>query len=218
MATQFQRQTAILCNLLDIKSGEWVQNEGLEPSGIKCVRGMVSRANVLAVVVDKPTEQTLLVEDGTARLTLRTFDPMPYLEQVSAGDIVQIIGKPREYNNERYVVLELCRKVSSGWVEYRKKELEFFSGNTLVEFQQPKAPEPTPIGEVAPETVEVPADTKNPFEQIIEVIRTLDEGEGVSIDDILEKVENGDTEKFIKTLIEEGEIFENKPGRVKVLE
>ena len=53
-------------------------------------------------------------------------------------------------------------------------------------------------------------------DQIINKIKELDEGSGVDVDLILDKYENA--EKIVKNLLEEGEIFEVRPGRVKVLE
>jgi hypothetical protein len=57
---------------------------------------------------------------------------------------------------------------------------------------------------------------KNPFELIVEKIRASDSGTGVQIDELMQIVP--DAERYVRTLIEEGEIFEIRPGRLKVLE
>jgi hypothetical protein len=59
-------------------------------------------------------------------------------------------------------------------------------------------------------------DQKNPYEVLVGKIRELDTGTGAQIDDLLPLLP--DAEKYIRTLIEEGEIFEIRPGRLKILE
>lgn len=219
MATQYSRQTARICTLQDLREGTWIQNEGLDPSGIQCSRGMISRASIIGVVINKPSEQSILVEDGTGHLVARTFDPLPHLDELQPGSLVNIIGRPREYNGERYLVLEVCKQLKqTAWAKYRKRELELWSGKLKNQTIQPAQKESAPAAPI-PETIEVPVqDGKNPFEALIDTIRELDKGDGVAIDQLLDKVGHPEGEKFMQTLIEEGEIFEAKPGRVKVLE
>ena len=51
-------------------------------------------------------------------------------------------------------------------------------------------------------------------ENVIKIIKECDDGEGADYEEVLEKVKN---EKLINSLMEEGEIFEIKPGKLKVL-
>jgi len=66
--------------------------------------------------------------------------------------------------------------------------------------------------EIIIEDVETP-----PSEKIINLIKELDQGEGVIIEDLIEKSKIDDAEKIIDMMIENGEIFQNLPGKVKVL-
>jgi hypothetical protein len=59
-------------------------------------------------------------------------------------------------------------------------------------------------------------DIYNIKDDLIEKIRKLDPGEGVEMTTLING--NNETEKAIKSLLEEGEIFEIIPGKVKVLE
>ena len=52
-------------------------------------------------------------------------------------------------------------------------------------------------------------------EKIIDYIKKNDQGDGVDVSEIF-KMENG--ERIINTLLEVGEVFEVKPGKIKVLE
>jgi hypothetical protein len=203
----FARQTAIPCTLAELRDGQWVQNEGLIPSGVKTPRGMISRASILGVIIEK-TATTVTVEDGTTAMSVRSFDQKPVYANV--GDIVLIIGRPREYNGERYLVLEICKKLRNpAWIQYRKREL---TEQMPVVFETPTVVPQAPV-----HTVTV-AQAKNPFELIVDAIRAFDKGPGADIEDILAEVKVPEANKFLQTLIEEGEIFEIRPGRLKVLE
>ncbi len=223
MSTQYARQTAIPCTIAEIKSGEWIQNDGLVPSGIKISRGTISRVSVIGVLVDKG-ENAFSLDDGTSITRVRSFDTPPTPIRASIGDLVVVIGRPREYNNERFLVLEICKRLRNPmWVQYRKHELELMPQNatinqilptpTEVSFSTPTAPS------VKTHHVEVPLTTnKNPFELLMGKIRELDSGNGASTQEVLSHINIEDAENYIRTLIEEGEIFEPRPGKIKVLE
>ena len=57
----------------------------------------------------------------------------------------------------------------------------------------------------------------NSTNEIFKLIKTLDKGDGVSVEELSSKSIEG-TDKIIDTLLKEGDIFEVKPGRLKVLE
>jgi hypothetical protein len=204
----FARQTAVPCTLAELRDGQWVQNEGLIPSGVKTGRGLISRASIIGVITDK-SNSGITVEDGTTPISVRSFEQKPIYADV--GDIVLIIGRPREYNGERYIVLEICKKLKNpAWVQYRKREL---TKHMPVAFEIPVIEAPR-----APAQPIAAPQTKNPFELIVETIRTHDKGPGADIEDVLANVKVPEAQKFLQTLIEEGEIFEIRPGRLKVLE
>ena len=205
MASQYARQTAIPCTLHELQSGDWVQNTGLAPSGVKTPRAFISRANILGIIVSMQ-EDAFIIEDGTGAASVRSFGPMNVSAHV--GDMVLVVARPREFNNERYLALEICKKLRSpAWIAYRKKELEL-----LGTIPQPPMPQQAPASPVKP--VQNTAE-ENSTELIIARIRALDNGTGVMVDDLLSIPQ---AEKYVRTLLEEGEIFEIKPGRVKVLE
>lgn len=201
----FVRQTAIPCTVDDLKKGSWVRQAEL-PSGIQTPRGFVNRASVIGTIVDKQ-EGRLVLDDGTGTIGLRSFDTTPLSVSAVVGDMVLVVGKPREYDGDRYMLMEICKTVERGWVAYRKKELER-STETV-----PPPSESTPA-----ETVHVESAEENPFESIMGAIRKHDAGDGADTQEVLDSVTLEEKEKLLNTLIEEGEIFENRPGRVKVLE
>ena len=57
----------------------------------------------------------------------------------------------------------------------------------------------------------------NPYGIVLKLVKNMDTGQGVSYEKIITSSGIGDCENIIKSLIEEGEIFEIRPGIVKVL-
>lgn len=201
--SSFQRQTAVPCRISELREGEWQQNPGMQPSGILTPRGFVARTSIFGVVIQRQ-QNSFVMEDGTGHITIRSFD-LDKEVLVSTGQIVLVIGRPREFNDQRYVVLEICKELPDRtWIEYRKKELEHLESPAAL---------PVAREEEVPKTIEVP---ENPFERLIETIRNLDDGSGAAVGDVLRHA--GTEEKYLNTLIEEGEVFEIRPGQLKVLE
>src|SRR3989338_595545 len=123
-----KRQVAYKAKILDIASCNFTKDE-LSAGYIK-LRGVnVSRVNIIATVVYK-YEQTLgyniaVIDDGTGRIPLRIFDNNSTFSKMDIGDAILVIGKIREFNNEKYVVPEILKKINSvGWINVRKLELE----------------------------------------------------------------------------------------------
>lgn len=56
-----------------------------------------------------------------------------------------------------------------------------------------------------------------PFQKIIKLIKELDQGNGVLIEEIIEKSPLDKTEDIIEKMLQNGDIFQNNPGKVKVL-
>jgi len=56
-----------------------------------------------------------------------------------------------------------------------------------------------------------------PTRKILDLIKELDKSNGASIEEILEKSSLNDAEKILQKMLEKGDIFQNLPGRVKVL-
>ena len=218
-----------------------MQNDGLIPSGVRTHRGMVARASAIGVIVERRGDAAFTMDDGTAIMGVRSFDAAPTPLRADVGDMVLVIGRPREYQNERYLVLEICKRLRNpAWAQYRKRELALLqntahiapvmrhSDTPVTHATQNAGPlisdaaisTPRAIAATADNAVAAPHTTpaKNPFELLIMKIRELDAGGGADVEDILQALQFPDGEKYLRTLIEEGEIFETRPGKVKVLE
>lgn len=210
-----RRQVAYKVRIADILDNRYVKEEGWLPNYVAVGKKKVSRANLLGVIVSKDMQeedvvsQNFTLDDGTGRIALRFFEAAADLD---VGDMVTVIGRPREFGAERYVVPEVIKKVKDPrWVEFRKLEIASEKG-LAPEQEHLQAPEALSV-----ETEEF-VDDSSPLSDIIRIIKELDGGAGVDFDEISAKSGKQNAEGIVNKLLEQGDIFEVKPGRYKVLE
>jgi RPA family protein len=202
MANEIQkRQIAYKVLVKRILDGEYIKEEGWTPNYIIIDGEKVSRINIVGVIVsinEERENKELLLEDKSGRIPIRIFEQTENNKHLSIGDIVTVIGRPREYGEEKYVVPEIIKKVEKGWLELR-----------LIELREKK-----PITKEETGYEEIVKKIKVDPEEIIRMIKTTDKGEGADYEEIVEKIKD---ERTIRNLLEEGEIFEIKPGKLKIL-
>ena len=212
-----KRQIACKARVKEILSGRYVKEDGWMPNYVETVDGRkISRINIIGAVVASEEEKeigynSIVIDDGTGKVSVRVFgDDADKLKGIGVGDVVLIIGRPREYGAERYVLLEIIKKIDDKkWIDVRKLEL----GATAIDKVEEKPEEE--LKEEAIEEGVVGGEEMTAGDKIVDYIRKVDKGDGVDIEEVLK--EFGD-ENAIKTLLSEGELFEVKPGRIKVLE
>ncbi len=192
----------------DILNSTYIKKTGWEPSGILTRYGEVSRVDMMGVVVSlSKDENTLILDDGTGNILCRFFDNAGLLEKTKLGDLVNIIGRPRELNDSRYVFPEIMKQIEDKrWYKARQMELMLQGKKGAIKL-------PVETKSNTEENIEI-----GPYQQVLNTIAILDKGNGVDIQEIINHVKIKDSERIINSLIEEGEIFEISPGIVKVLE
>lgn len=210
MAEEIKRQTAYKCTINTLNKGVLVKKQGWESNYLMTEYGDLSRINLIAVVVEKE-DSTLNLDDGSGQISGRLFERPEQLEKISVGDIVLVIGRPREFNDKIYLTLELVKKIEPGWVAYRKKEL------TLIQKVR-ESTEGLKIEKkrIEPEIIESTT-TIGSKDKIAKFIKELDRGDGASIDDVLRlsKVSNG--EELLSDMMMRGEVYEAKAGYIKLM-
>jgi len=201
-----KRYVAYIVRIKDILEGRFVKEEGeLAPNYILVKNKQVSRANVMGVVI--ALDNDIVINDGSGSIALRSFEEKKY--EVNVGDIVLVIGRPREFNNERYILPEIVKKIENNkWVELRKSELRLMDLNNK---------EAIKTEEVVEKAIGV-NNTINNADKIFKLIKERDNGDGADISEVISASGVADSEALIKNLLKEGEIFEIRPGRLKVLE
>jgi len=211
-----KRQIAYKIRIKDLLAGKYTKEEGWSPNYIETEDGRnISRINLIGVVVSKQPEevnyQSIVLDDGTGRITVRTFDEKNRFDIVNIGDIILVIGRPREYGGERYVLLEILRKIENEkWMQLRKLEL----GKEPIKKQNEEKPKDID-NDIVEEVVEEEV-IEDKYQKTMEKIKDLDKGEGADFEEVVKDIEDG--EKLIESLLQRGEVFEVSPGKLKVLE
>ncbi|MEK6760656.1 MAG: OB-fold nucleic acid binding domain-containing protein [Nanoarchaeota archaeon] len=200
---QFKRNVAFKLRIGDVAKGNpIIENErfhSLDLEGKKIVR-----VNVIGSVVDKYEsngEKKFLfvtIDDGSGQIKLKTFgDDISKFSSVSQGQTVAVIGVLRFFNNEVYISPEIVREFDPKYLLVRKLELE--KGSVKLE---PKNESFLAIRD-----------------KIIELIKNSESEGGIDAEKI-SSYTNSPSELIgqeIQKLLEEGIIFEPRPGRVRWL-
>ena len=230
---KYVRHTAIKCTVGSILEGTYVQGSENEMSYVLLEEQKMYRANIFGILVLKEGQgaiTNMMIDDGTGRIIVRSFEESVMISRLNVGEIVVVIGKVRTYNNERYISPEIMKKIDQKWMKVRQKEVVFRkpmneekSEKELVKVAEEKIEKLKVTEEVIPKNEgivqeeEIHQETILPAEKVVTIIRELDDGSGVLVEDIIEKSPLRETEKVIEKMLERGEIFQNQPGKVKVL-
>ncbi len=248
------RQTGIKVTLGEIVQGKYVQEDEQSLNYLLTTdQRKIYRVNVVGIIIHTEKQGNIFnlwLEDGTGKAIVRFFEDNKIISSLNPGEIINVIGRIRQYNQEKYLTSEIVKKVDSSWLKLRKMELkEKFS--LLPELKKeireiPEAPIFAQKIEIKPLTsviVETPSPILNvekvdpsseineeeieeeiveetpllPTQKILILIKELDQGTGVLIEEILSKSPLNDTEKLLSKMLEKGDIFQNLPGKVKVL-
>jgi RPA family protein len=206
---EFKRQVAYKCSIGTLAGGVFVKKPGWESNYVMTDFGDFSRVNIIAVVVAKD-ENSITLDDGTGQIVGRIFDNTDRLSDISIGNLVLVIARPREFNSQMYLTLEIIKKIDDkGWINYRKKELLLIQKVRNVDIlKKADKPEAEIVQNVS---------TINSKERIIQIIKQLDTGSGTGIDDVIMISKMSNAEDIIQDMLLKGEIFEIKAGRLKLM-
>jgi len=243
MAESQIRQTAFKVWISDLVNGEYVKQEGeWTPNFVQIKDMKVSRVNIVASVImkyknDDSSHISLTLDDGSENISLKSWnEETKLLEDVEIGDIILTIARAREYNGKIYLTPEIVRKLDkTEWMKLRKLELMKEHGERkpaearTVEQIQEEASEQVKTmassGEIKIEeevVVEeaVVDDSPADRQKILDLIESNDSGDGVEITDLAADSNLGEeeTNSIIQEMLKEGEIFEIKPGKLKLIE
>ena len=200
-----ERQIAYKVRISDLFKGNYIIQGGWDPNYIELNDQKISRVNIIAAVVEKKITDnlaTISIDDGTAAIVGKSFnEEVKKIEDINVGDVVLLVGRPRKYNEELFISIEIIKKVDPAWAKVRKLELEKESKEII-----PK------------ESLNIEQKEESPRQKIISILKKMDNSEGVDMSEVLNRanIENG--EELIDELVREGEIYENKPGKVRALE
>jgi RPA family protein len=196
-----KRNTAYKLRIGDILKGKPMVSEG-KFLFLELGEKKISRVNVLANCVDKFIQDgekkyaSLTVDDASGQIRLKAFgDDIESLKEIMQGDTLQIISNVREWNGELYLIPEIIKKVDPRWLLVRKLEIQKSRKDIQVEGD-------SSLREI-----------------IMKKIKDAEVDGGIDIDTIIMDTEaNPDLiNSEIKKLLEDGLIYEPRPGRLRYL-
>ncbi len=167
----------------------------------------IVRVNVIGNIVDKYESEGekkyifFTIDDGSGQIKLKSFgDDVPRFSKVQPGDTVLVIGVLRNFNNETYIAPEILRNQDPKYLLVRKLELEKERGKSL---PQPQKEQMVAIKD-----------------KILEKIKSAEDEGGIEIDKIIMDLRETSPDiinQEVKKLLEEGIIFEPRPGKLRYL-
>jgi RPA family protein len=195
----------------------------------------VSRTNVVATVTDKFASPegnyaTLTLDDGTDSIQAKVFgEDVGIFADIKKGSLVCVIGKVKEYQGEVYIGAEVVRSVEADHENLRRLELlenleqRKRMADNLRKMQKHMSEEDLKAyakqldidGEaLSVMLVKREVDYKP---KLLDIIATLDEGDGAEITKIFDIVKLPDSviERTIDELLADGSIYEPMPGKFK---
>ena len=198
-----KRNVAYKLRIGDILKGVPMMDEGkflfLELGDRK-----VMRVNLLANCVDKFIQEgekqfgSLTVDDASGQLKLKVFgEDVSRIAEIMQGDTLQMIGNMREWNGELYMIPEVVKKVDARWLLVRKLEIQNARKDIVTDEK----------GD---------ASLKN---MILDKIKGAEADGGIDREALVMHVKAAPEgiEVEVKKLLEEGLIYEPRPGRLRYL-
>jgi RPA family protein len=204
---QFKRNIAYKFRIGDLLVGKPVM-DGERFSFLELGDKHIVRVNVIGNVVDKFDSDNekkytfVTIDDGSGQIKLKAFgDDSEKLRNLNQGETILVIGVLRHFNNEVYISPEIVKLQDPKYLLVRKLEIEK---------NRKEQPQAANAGE---QKLAIK-------DKILEKIKNSEEEGGVYIDKIIMENREASPEiinQEIKKLIEEGIVFEPRPGKVRWL-
>ena len=239
---QPKRLPAKKVRIFDIVNGKYFPGtkEDMKPSYVITPLGeKASRVSLVASVTEKflsddGNYSSITVDDGSEAIRVKAFkETVPLFTVVEPGNLVLVIGKIKEFNGELYINGEVVKKnidvnlenlrkleILDKTIEQRKVVEEIrnlaseVSEEELKELVENKYGIDNESLQVILESKKLEVDYKP---KILEVIGTLDTGDGVEAGKLFEVLDLPEhvVEKTLDELLNQGFVFEPYPGKIK---
>lgn len=204
---KFKRHIAYKLRIGDILLGKPI----FEQERFKCLNlnnKDIVRVNVIGNIVERYDSEGekkysfLKLDDGSGQISLKSFgDDIEKTKDITQGQTVSVIGVLRNWNNETYILPEAIKQQDPKYLLIRKLELEK---------QQSQNAKPV-------ENKEQQVELKD---KILEIIKKAEQDNGIDTDKVNISLRESSPEiinQEIQKLLEEGRIFEPRPGRLRFL-
>jgi uncharacterized protein len=202
MPDEFKRHIAYKLRISDVLKGNPIFDQD-KFKHIETQNKTVSRVNLIANITEKYIQDdekkfaSITIDDASGQIKLKAFgEDINKLKDLEQGQTIMTIGLVREWKNELYIIPEIIKQKTPEYLLVRKLESEISSPKTLSSEQ-----------------------TNELKDKIITIIKREEQNNGADIDAITSELQSQkDTiNPEIKKLLEEGIIYEPRPGKVRYL-
>ena len=193
----------------------------------------ISRVNVIASIVGKYLTDdqnycAITLDDGSETIRVKNFGAeVGTIKELNVGDIVRIIGKVKEYNEEKYIAGEISKVLNPNWIIVNEIELSnqkqtttdsstADSINKVIETKT-NSSENEEIISISSESSDSESSIK---QKILQYLKNNDNGTGVIMDQIMNSLDisSEEVKNSLYELLKVGEIYEPKKGILKILD
>ncbi len=169
----------------------------------------VVRVNIIANIIDKFLSEgekkfaTITLDDATGQIQAKVFgDDVKLFEDLNHGETILLIGVLRSFNKEVYLLPEIIKKTDPRYLLVRKLEIQHANPEKIEK------------------TLEQKQQAATGRERIIFLIKQGEEQGGADIEQIilqLKEISPDIINLEIRKLLEDGIIYEPRPGKVRWL-
>jgi len=206
MSEEFKRNIAFKCRINELIIGKPIIEEG-KFSFLEIGAKRIIRVNIVGIIVNKYQNDNerkylfLTIDDGSNQINIKVFgDDVSLYENLTQGTAVLIIGNLRNWNNETYITPEIIRQIDSKYITIRKLEVE-------------KELKKNPLTIAKDQMIAVK-------DKILGAIKNSEENGGIEIENLIlnfQEISPTIIDQEVKKMLEEGIIFEPRPGKVRYL-
>ncbi len=203
---QFKRNTAYKLRIGDILVGNPIMNNE-KFSFVELGDKKVVRVNVIGNLVEKYENLgetkyiSFTIDDGSGQIRLKTFgDDTERFKNFFQGQTIVVIGLLRHWNQELYISPEVMKEMDPKYLLIRKMETE-----------KEKA---VSSGSMPKEQIIAVKD------RILDMIKNSESEGGIETEKLIMSVQEFSPaiiNKEIQKLLEEGIVFEPRPGKIRYL-
>ena len=245
MENTYSRRPAVKIEISHLRQGKFIENNQWEPNTIETIFGKIQRINIIGIMISKDEEHSsFILDDGTGTIIIdynfSTEQDLKNIKTIKEGTCINIIGKPRKFDESIYIVPEIIKKIDDlKWIKFRKLEIsqQLKEGFKIKEtnvssVNKEKSDYNNSNNIIIEKNNYEKTDIKNEYDKkeddildSYEIINTFlknnDSGEGVSTSILIKELNERnipDSERIVQKLLEQGEIFEIMPGMIKLLQ
>ena len=203
---QFKRNVAYKLRINDLLIGKPILDQE-RFSFLDLGSKRIVRVNIIANIIEKYESEGekkysfFTIDDGSGQINVKVFgEDVDRFKNFLQGQTVLVIGVLRHWNNETYISPEIMKEQDPKYLLVRKLELE------KEQLKNALPLETTKTGMVK--------------DKILDKIKEAESSGGIEIDRIIMDLREVSPEiinQEIKKFLEEGIIFEPRPGKVRYL-